>query len=362
MKILAGKILAGLVRIYLRIAAPFEDTAAFKGMLRWYRHRGIRIIQRFIPLFGNFVMVSLTSRCQCSCRHCGVSHQKKHGEFELDKTGVYGIIDEIHNLGAYSVYFFGGEPLLVPELFSYIAYAKRKKLRTRLDTNGLLLDEDMVVRLKKAGLDEIGISVDSLDSEIHDTNRGIKGALQKALNGISCCNARKLKCYISTVASRQSLRNGDFQKIFHMAGKSGNKVRVLSPILCGRWESRADLALTPADVRLLRGFLKRGTIFWDSELVDTKDSPFLCSSMARRTIYISPDGDVQPCCYVPISYGNIRLEPLAVIVEKMRNSDLYSAGRYFPDCPTNSTYFQARYGREPHSSKVPTPALSPCDK
>jgi AdoMet-dependent heme synthase len=351
----AGKLLVRFVFFFLKTTVLFHDSAFIKRIIRWYRYRGINIIQRFIPLFGNHVMVSLTSRCQCSCRHCGVGLRPNHGGSDSDKTAILRTIDEIQKLGAYSVYFFGGEPLLVPELPAYISYARAKGLRTRLDTNGLLLDEEMVIRLKKTGLDEIGISIDSLDSEIHDSNRGIRGALQKALNGISCCNARKLKCYISTVASRQSLRDGDFQKIIHMAGKSGNKVRVLSPILCGQWESRSDLALTPADVRLLRGFLKRGTIFWDSELVDTKDSPFLCSSMAQRTIYISPSGDVQPCCYVPVIYGNIRLEPLAGIVEKMRNSDLYSAGRYFPDCPTNSKFFQARYGRKPHSCKVPSP-------
>jgi MoaA/NifB/PqqE/SkfB family radical SAM enzyme len=352
-----GKLILGFICLFLKTTAPLHNTPFFKSIFRWYRNTGITTIQKFIPLFGNFVMVSLTTRCQCSCQHCGVGYQRGHGGFELDKTEVYGIIDEINKSGAHSIYFFGGEPLLIPELPGFIAYAGRKGLRTRFDTNGLLLDEEMVVRLKKAGLDEVGISIDSFDEKIHDKNRGVEGTFKKALSGISYCKKHNLTCYISTVATKLNLRNGDFQKIIQMAKGSGNKVRVLSPVHCGQWENRKDVALTPEEVQLLRSFLERGKVFWDSELVDTKDSPFLCSAIAGRTFYISPFGDIQPCSYFPIQFGNIRQEPLAAILKRMRNSRLYSEGEKYSDCPTNSIHFQKRSGRRTntHPAAAPEP-------
>jgi MoaA/NifB/PqqE/SkfB family radical SAM enzyme len=217
------KLLQGFISLFIKATVPLHDTAVFKSVFHWYRYTGIRIIQGFFPLFGNFVMLSLTSRCQCSCRHCGVRPQRATGGPGLDKTAFLRIIDESYKLGACSIYFFGGEPLLVPELFEYIAYARAKGLYTRCDTNGLLLNEEMVARLKKAGLDEIGISIDSLNEEIHDKNRGVGGTLKKALSGLSYCRKYGLKCYISTVATRQSLKTGISGKSSTLPGNQGTE-------------------------------------------------------------------------------------------------------------------------------------------
>jgi AdoMet-dependent heme synthase len=343
MSALSGKLLLKFVFFFLKATSPLHDTALIKFIFHWYRHFGILFIQRFFPLFGNFVMLSLTPRCQCSCRHCGVRSQNKNSGGELVKSDFLGIIDESYKLGAYSIYFFGGEPLLVPELFEYIAYARTKGLFTRCDTNGLLLNEEMVIRLKQAGLNEIGISIDSLNEERHDKNRGVKGTLNKALSGLCHCNKLNLPCYISTVATSLSLKNGDFRNIVQFAEDSGTRVRVLSPVNCGQWEDREDISLSPADVHVLRSFLKQGTVYWDSELIDGKDSPFLCSAMARRMLFVSSHGDVQPCCYFPVQFGNIRKEPLGRILDRMRSSEYFLEGGKYSDCPTNGTYFKNKY-------------------
>lgn len=345
MRIRIARIITAFLAFFLRATAPMQDTATLKAIVRWYRHTGIAIVQRFIPLFGNSVMVSLTSRCQCSCRHCGVETGKSYGDTELDEHETRQVIDEIQRLGAYAVYFFGGEPLLAPALPRFIAYARSKGLKTRLDTNGLLLDREMVLRLKAAGLDEIGISIDSPQANVHDRNRGVAGAHQKALDGILLCTMHGLACCISTVVTGHSLRSGDFRTLVSMATGMGTKLRVLSPVQCGRWKTNNDVALTPDDIGLLRTHLARGAVFWDSELVDTKEAPFLCGAAARRTLYISTAGDVQACCYVPLIFGNIRKDPLAQIVDRMRRSDFFTETRHFPDCPTNSEFFKSKYGQ-----------------
>jgi MoaA/NifB/PqqE/SkfB family radical SAM enzyme len=234
--------------------------------------------------------------------------------------------------------------LLLPELPDYIAFAKKNGLMTRLDTNGLLLHEEMVVMLRNSGLDHIGVSIDSLNEEIHDKNRGIPGTLKTALQGISYCQSHNLDCSISTVASKQSLENGDLYNIIQMAAGLKIKVRILSPVSCGRWKNRSDVALSQAEVRYVRGFLRRGKVFWDSELIDGPETPFSCGAKARRLVYISPHGNVQLCSYIPIVFGNINEAPLIKILKKMRCSDILSDGSDSLDCPTNSINFQNRYG------------------
>jgi MoaA/NifB/PqqE/SkfB family radical SAM enzyme len=194
----------------------------------------------------------------------------------------------------------------------------------------------MVIRLKKAGLDEIGVSIDSLNEAVHDTSRGVVGTLRKALAGISLCRKHGLNCYISVIATREGLRNGDLPNIITLAREQKARVRILSPIRCGGWEGREDIRLSSDDILLLRGLLQRGFVFWDSEFVDTRDAPFLCAARARRSLHISAHGEVRPCCYVPVSFGNIRNEPLPGILKRMRRSDMLEDRDHGFDCPTNS--------------------------
>lgn len=57
----------------------------------------------------------------------------------------------------------GGESLLVPNLPEYIKIAKTKSQIVCLVTNGTLLNEDNLLEFKKCGLDEIAISISSLE-------------------------------------------------------------------------------------------------------------------------------------------------------------------------------------------------------
>jgi len=351
-----GNFIYCFVVLFLKITAPVRETAVIVGLIRRYRKTGIKTIQAVLPLFGNHIMLSLTTRCQCACTHCGVASQMNLGAADLGTSAIREILRETARMGAYLVYFFGGEVLLRPDLPDHIAFANKKGLKTRLDTNGLLLNEEMVITLKNSGLDQIGISIDSLNEEIHDTNRGVKGALEKALGGISLCIKHSLDCYISTVASKQSIANGDIYNIIQMAKKFDIQVRILSPVACGRLKNRHDIVLTAPEVTQIRSFLERGKVFWDSELVDSPDSPFSCGARGRRLVYISPHGNVQPCSYIPVIFGNIMREPLAGILKRMRNSPILNENTDSPDCPTNSINFYKNY-----SAYLETGAVMPAE-
>lgn len=51
-----------------------------------------------------------------------------------------------------------GEPLLHPELFDFISYAKTKGIECNFITNGILLDEEKAWRLSELGVREIYLS------------------------------------------------------------------------------------------------------------------------------------------------------------------------------------------------------------
>jgi len=304
-----------------------------------------RLFKYINLLFGSTMMIAVTHKCQCKCEHCGVAFDEKNGQKELNVDEIIKLIDEVVNLGARKIYFFGGEPLLSSDLMFLIKYAKQRKMVTRLDTNGFLLSEKMVKKLKEAGLDKIGISIDSPDENIHDDLRGIKGIYQRAMKGVEFCIDHGITPYISTYATKNNLRNGQLKKLLDIAENMKVEVRILSTIACGNLLKKNDIIFNSEDIEILRSFLKKNYVYWEDISVDSKDNPFTCGFITTTFFYVSAYGDVRPCCYVPVSFGNIRKEPLGEIIKRMRSGEMFKwvSKHRIVDCPMNNIDFRNKF-------------------
>src|SRR3972149_5896351 len=112
--------------------------------------------------------------------------QDKEYVGELTTEEALRVIDDLAQFGAPVILFSGGEPLLRPDLFQLIRYAKDKGIRGVLSTNGTLITREVVRQLKEFGLSYVGVSIDGPEP-VHDKFRGKKGAFQEALQGIRNC-------------------------------------------------------------------------------------------------------------------------------------------------------------------------------
>lgn len=319
-----------------------NDNPAVKYAASLYREYLRGFLRRYIPLLNTTVQIALTYRCQCRCVHCGVILYRQKAKEELTAGDVIKLIDEVKTLGAAAVYFFGGEPLLLPDLTDYICHAKKKRLRVSLDTNGYLLNEAMVKRLKDAGTDIVGVSLDSPFGDIHDELRGLKGLFRKAVAGIEQCVKHNMNCYISTYATGERLKNGELERLIALAKSLGVKTRISAPTLCGNLADQDSFMLSPAEVNLLRDHLEKDRVYWEMERIDCKDKPFVCAAFAREYFHVSAYGDLQPCCFFPISFGNIREEHLLGIVRRMWDSDMFADYREHT-CPANDEVLRRRF-------------------
>ncbi|OIO04015.1 MAG: hypothetical protein AUJ51_02740 [Elusimicrobia bacterium CG1_02_56_21] len=314
------------------------------SIIRALYPRAINIPRTRSPLFGSIIMLSLTGRCQCSCAHCGASAYKDSGRPELSREEIQSIISKLGKMGAEEVYFLGGEPLMVPEVLKYISAASGLGMRTSLDTNGILLDGVMVSALRKAGLGKLRVSLDSPLEEEHDRQRGHKGLYKKVLAGIKNCLEEGLDCHISACATPSNLKDGRLRGMLDIADKLGVKTRLLSLISCGKLHSSDGEKLSGENVKLIRELLLPGRVYWELEPVDSPGAAFLCGYSMKKTCYISHFGVVQPCIYMPVSFGNLREEPLEAIAGRMWDSQ-NSFGHSPNGCPTNSRPFAAAFSR-----------------
>ena len=139
-----------------------------------------KIILEFFNTF-RFVNFFITNACTCRCVMCNFWRKDKAFISDL---AFKEAIDILEGLGFYNQSLTGGEPLLHPQYFKFVKYMKRKGLYVNSPTNGTLLTEKNVKRLKESGIDSVSVSIDSLNPEIANRIRGHPGQLSKALNGL----------------------------------------------------------------------------------------------------------------------------------------------------------------------------------
>ncbi len=279
------------------------------------------------------VMIGLTYACQCDCLHCGMGIYEKSREKELSTDDVLKIINQLSKIKVKGVYFFGGEPLLRKDLVELIGLAHKRGLRTFLETNGYLLTEKMVGDLKGAGLNLISVSIDSSEPAKHDHLRGLEGLFERAITGIKNCREKGLRCRLSTHATKENLKNGDLKKIISLGEELGvNYIRILSPVLSGKWLRAEERKLNHQEKLQLKGFRKIGFVYLEEDY---------CQSKNKKFAFISPYGEVQPCCFIPFSFGNIKNEYLAKILKKMWNHQMFKMK--INGCPMNNEKFREKY-------------------
>ncbi len=294
------------------------------------------------PLITRSVMISITRKCQCSCPHCGTADEPN---MEMDTATIKGIIDDMSSNMAPQLYLFGGEPLLHPDLLEIIAYAKRKPLFVTIDTNGILLDENKVRSLKDVGIDLIRVSIDSHVEASHDQLRGCSGVFGKAVDGIKICRDYSIPCHISTYATQENLVDGGLKGVIELGKTLDVPVRILSPMCAGKWANASEVILSPAERDLLKGLLEKNRVYWEQDIVDTPESVFKCFGMTKFFVYVSTNGDIQPCCYLPTKFGNIYEEPFQQIVKTMHKADMFTTESWCDcgDCPANVKEFRDKY-------------------
>ncbi len=89
----------------------------------------------------------------------------------MDIALFRAIIDEARQWANDVYLHHRGEPLLHPQFFDMIRYARRAGLRTRFHTNGCLLDTEKTERLLDAGPDLVSFSVDGFEKSIYEAIR-----------------------------------------------------------------------------------------------------------------------------------------------------------------------------------------------
>ena len=124
--------------------------------------------------------------CNLSCSYCVAESYIGADRRGLSATQVYQILEEAAALGLNDLFLTGGEPFILHEIFSMIAYGLEHMNHVTVLSNGILLKgkrlEQLVALPHREHL-TIQISLDGSRPDIHDLYRG-PGSWQKAIDAI----------------------------------------------------------------------------------------------------------------------------------------------------------------------------------
>jgi MoaA/NifB/PqqE/SkfB family radical SAM enzyme len=98
-------------------------------------------------------------RCNLACAYC---NEYDNVSRPVPLETMHGRVDRLATLGTTVVTISGGEPLLYPDLDDLIVHIRRSGIIAGMITNGYLLTRERVLRLNRAGLDHLQISIDNL--------------------------------------------------------------------------------------------------------------------------------------------------------------------------------------------------------
>jgi len=311
---------------------------------------------------------NLTKRCNLLCGHCYMSAVPGAAAArELGTDECRRIMGEIARVNP-NVFLIltGGEPLLRKDLFTLAAAGREQGFTVVVGTNGVLLRERQARLLREHGVQGASLSLDSTDPKRHDAFRHLPGAWDGAVRATRALRAEGLDFSIHMSVTDWNV--DEIPAMIDLARELGAKVlNFFFLVRTGRGEQLTDI--TPQEYERILTYLARVQGAGNGEgpgsaaggRAEALEDPWSvpagqagglllrakCAPHFRRIIWqldpasplltnyahgscpagkyycrITPEGDVTPCPYMPVSAGNLRERSFA---------DLWERGAVFTD-------------------------------
>lgn len=180
--------------------------------------------------------------CNLRCSYCVVKSGPNVSRRALGMSNVVRLIDEAVSLGFKDVFFTGGEPFILKDIYEMLAYSSAR-IRTTVLTNGMLLHGKKLDRLTEINNENliVQVSLDGGCAEDHDAYRG-KGTWVKTVEGIRRLQERGFRVRLSTTETPVNTERMELVCEFHRSLGIPNEDHFVRP-LAKRGYSREGLEL-----------------------------------------------------------------------------------------------------------------------
>ena len=114
--------------------------------------------------------LAVTYDCHYKCKYCSALLLKREGKKVLTPEQIGRMWQEALKLGVMHVNLTGGEQLTrdIDELCAIVKNLTPHKILVSIVSNSIVLTKEKLEKLKRAGLDNISLSIESINPEVND--------------------------------------------------------------------------------------------------------------------------------------------------------------------------------------------------
>lgn len=341
--------------IPISVMVAGEGTTSFRVKGRF----GVGRPSDFSGPFRPIVSWNITRRCNLRCVHCYIDAGEPDA-YELSTREALDVVDQMAEVGVPLILFTGGEPLVRKDFFEIAAYARDRGIKLVLSTNGTLITPEVAKALREVGFVYVGVSLDSVGEDFHDSFRGVRGAFAAALAGIKNAMAAGLDVGLRFVITAKNIHEvGSY--VDFAASLGVKRVTFYHLSAAGRAQGLSqDWWYTPAQYRrFIETLIEKARQYAGRLEIETTLAPYdgvyialtvgngdvkylefveSTGGCGRKIISIYPNGDVYPCQFIDFyKLGNVRERRLREILtpealEPFVNTDRYLRGPRCSSC------------------------------
>jgi PqqA peptide cyclase len=267
------------------------------------------------------LVAELTYACPLQCPYCANAVDAPVRDGEIDTAAWIRALREAEALGVVQVNLTGGEPLLRDDLDAVISHAARLGLYTNLITSGIPLTRERLAALQQHGLDNVQLSLQSLET---DRAADLAGGrfLEQKRHAIAWVKELGLPLTLNFVLHRHNI--DETPRFISFAESVGADRLELANAQYLGWALRNRDALLPGEEQIRRarteahaaGARLKGRMEIVFVMPDYyAEFPKTCmNGWGRSFLVITPDGTVLPCHLartIPaLRFENVRDSPL----------------------------------------------------
>jgi MoaA/NifB/PqqE/SkfB family radical SAM enzyme len=272
------------------------------------------------------VLLSLTSACRFACPHCYQRHDRGK-DFPIDN-----LLQVIRRLQDNGIAFFnleGGEPFLVYERLRKACAAIDARSEVWVNSTGDGMTLERLRELKGLNLTAIMFSLHTAEPARLNAFMQSPQAWDTLARGIGLCHAADLPVTFNTCLQREGFYNGEFERLMEQAKAFGAcLIQLIKPKAAGAWLESAPATFDPQDLAHVAGLVKRynhdpACAAYPAIAAQTlieDPARFGCTAGGTDRFYINAKGDVQPCEFLNLSFGNLAEEDFDTIYARMRRA------------------------------------------
>src|SRR5574342_180394 len=198
--------------------------------------------QRSPPAFLWKLWIYTNYDCNLKCSYCVAKSGPNAPRRALGLENVKRLIDEAVILGFEHIFFTGGEPFLLNEIYEMLAYSSAR-VKTTVLTNAMLLRGARLEKLRAIANDNliVQVSLDGGRPEDHDAYRGA-GTWEKTVEGIKLLQGAGFRVRLGTTETPVNSAHLDKLCEFHRSIGILDEDHIIRP-LAKRGYSREGLEL-----------------------------------------------------------------------------------------------------------------------